>query len=153
MSLEKVRTKLPCGGRIVICFYRNDAVGGNGKEVIPMPEVHCPGAYDERKGCPWLESLRKFYGTLTSLDERALNGHSFAVEDESKIVNDDGTVTHIIQAQCCGLVVRGTDVFNDLQMPLTSFEDPPERFYCCNDVKAKHGRIISFIRRLFCRGK
>lgn len=144
-----VKTKLPCGGRVVVTFneHRPASVDGN-VEILPLPVIYCPKSYDEAKGCPWIERLRKFYSGLVDLDVRKSNGCAIPFSDEAKVENTNGVVTCVLQAQDRGIVVRGVDQFEDSQLPIKSFEESDDQFYCCNDVKARHGGIIAFFKRL-----
>lgn len=147
-----VKTTLPCGGRVVVTFdeYRPASVEGN-VEIIPLPVIYCPKSYDEAKGCPWIERLRKFYSGLVDLDVRKSNGCATPFSDKAKVENVNGVTTYVLQAQDRGIVVRGVNQFEDSQLPIKSFEESDDQFYCCNDVKARHSWIIAFFKRLIRR--
>ena len=149
---QVVTTKLPCGGRIITTFqeFRPSTRKGN-IEVGPFPVIKCPRSYDETKGCPWLERLRKFYCGTVDLDVRTRNGNASRCGHEAKVLDFNGRGTVVVKAQDCGIVVRGVEEFSDQQLPLKLYDEPEDFFYCSNNVNAKHGGIIAFFKRLFGR--
>ena len=152
--MEQVDTKLPCGGRVKLCFYSSPLAGSVDKvAVVCLPEVYCSKGYAQVKRCAWIERLRKFYANAAALDKGLVHRDKDAGVIEAKVSYKDGLIRHIRYGESSGIVICGSDIFQDRQLLAATFEERNNVFEKCVNVKTWHGRIIAFFRRLFGRGK
>jgi len=62
-------------------------------------------------------------------------------------------IRHIRYGESSGIVICGSDIFQDRQLLAATLEERNDVFEKCVNVKTWHGGIIAFFRRLFGRGK
>lgn len=149
---REVVTKLPCGGKIRLNFYRTPpSVGIDKVAVVCLPEVYCSKGYAQVKRCAWIERLRKFYANAAALDVGLVHGDKDAGVVEAKVSYGDGVIRHVRYGENSGIVICGRDIFQDRQLLAATFEERNDVFEKCVNVKTWHSGIITFFRRLFGR--
>ena len=152
--MEQVDTKLPCGGRVKLCFYSSPLAGSVDKvAVVCLPEIYCAKGYAKVKRCAWAERLRKFFANAAALDERFVQGDADSRVVEAEVSYGDGMIRHVRYGENSGIVICGSDIFQDRQLLVAAFEERNDVFEKCVNVKTWHGAIIAFFRRLFGRRK
>ena len=160
MKPPQIVTRFPCGGKLVLRCSRvvNDslAAGERDIDIIITPEIYCAKRYKSGQGCAWLHVLWKFNkGISRRQHEGDVHADKIPVRlNETKVNNADGSMTYILNSKVGhGLVIRGSEVFQDPNFGAV-FDTGPYEFDCCkNYANNFHGGIIAFLKRLFGRSK